>query len=269
MVRALRMRNPIARRAALLAIAAALAVSLAAFTACAEKNNSIVVFAAASLRNALNEIDAVYEAETGQKVTVSYAASSALAKQIEAGAPADIFISADIAWMDYAAAKNLIKPETRGNLVGNDLVLIAPADSTMTAKIAPNFPLSATLGGGRLAMANPDSVPAGKYGKASLMALGVWDSVANKIAPAEDVRAALSFVSRGEAPLGIVYRTDAAAEPKVKILDVFPESSHPPIVYPIAVTAASANPAAVDYLAFLRSPAAVAAFAKQGFSVDK
>ena len=268
MIRALRMSILQTRRAALSMMTAVLAVSLAASAAVAE-GNPIVVFAAASLRNALDEIDAAYEAETGQKVTVSYAASSALAKQIEVGAPADIFISADIAWMDYAAAKNLIKPETRGNLVGNDLVLIAPADSTMTAKIAPNFPLSATLGGGRLAMANPDSVPAGKYGKASLMALGVWDSVANKIAPAEDVRAALSFVSRGEAPLGIVYRTDAAADSNVKILDVFPDSSHPPIVYPIAVTAASANPAAADYLAFLRSPAAAAAFAKQGFSVDK
>lgn len=268
MIRALRMSNPITRRAVLLAIGAALAGSLAVFSAHAE-GDPIVVFAAASLRNALDEIDAAYEAEKGSKVIVSYSASSALAMQIEAGAPADVFVSADVAWMDYLAAKNLIEPETRENLVGNDLVLIAPADSALTVKIAPDFPLSAMLGGGRLAMANPDSVPAGKYGKTSLIALGVWDSVAGRIAPAADVRTALSFVARGEAPLGIVYRTDAAADPKVKILDVFPESSHPPIVYSIAVTAESARPDTAAYLAFLRSPAAAAAFKKQGFGIVK
>ena len=198
-------------------------------------------------------------------MVVSYAASSALAKQIENGAPADIFISADLDWMDYLAQRKLIKPDTRSNFLGNKLVLITAADSKLNLKIEPNFQLAQALGNGRLAMADPASVPAGKYGKAALEALGVWPSVADKIAPAQDVRATLAFVSRGEAPLGIVYQTDAAADKGVKIVDAFPASTHPPIIYPIAVTAASTNPGTAAYIAFLKSPAAKPAFEKQGF----
>src|ERR1700732_5015436 len=231
------------------------------------QTRDLLVFGAASLKNALDDANAQYQHNAGHKIVVSYGASSALAKQIENGAPADIFISADLDWMDYAAEHKLIKPETRFNLLGNKLVLIAPADSRIDLTIAPNFPLAQALGNDRLAMAEPSAVPAGKYGKAALEALGVWPSVASKIAPAQDVRAALLFVSRGEAPLGIVYQTDAAADKSVKIGGAFPESTHPSIIYPIAVTTASTNPGAVDYIGFLKSPAARPAFEKQGFVV--
>ena len=229
------------------------------------QTRDILVFGAASLKNALDEANAQYQRDTGRKVVVSYAASSALAKQIENGAPADIFMSADLDWMDYLAERKLIKPGTRANFLGNKIVLIAAADSKLTLTIAPNFPLAQALGNGRLAMADPASVPAGKYGKAALEALGVWSSVADKIAPAQDVRATLVFVSRGEAPLGIVYQTDAAADKGVKIVGAFPASSHPPIIYPLAVTATSTNPDTAAYIAFLKSTAARPAFEKQGF----
>ena len=195
---------------------------------------------------------------------MSYAASSALAKQIEAGAPADLFISADVEWMDYLQQRRLIKPDTRRNLLRNRLVLIAPADSQVSLNIAPGFPLAIVLGSGRLAMANPDAVPAGKYGKASLEALGVWRAVQSKVASTENVRAALVLVSRGEAPLGIVYRTDAAADPKVRVVGVFPENTHPPIIYPIAVTV-DGKPAAATFLSWLNTPEAHAIFQKHGF----
>jgi molybdate transport system substrate-binding protein len=229
------------------------------------QTRDILVFGAASLKNALDDANALYQRDKGGKVVVSYAASSALAKQIENGAPADIFISADLDWMDYLAQRKLIKPDTRSNFLGNKIVLIAAADSKLTLTIGPNFQLAQALGNGRLAMADPASVPAGKYGKAALEALGVWSSVANRIAPAQDVRATLAFVSRGEAPLGIVYQTDAAADKGVKVVDAFPTATHPPIVYPIAVTAASTNPETVAYITFLKSPAAKPAFEKQGF----
>jgi molybdate transport system substrate-binding protein len=229
------------------------------------QTRAILVFGAASLKNALDEADALYQRDKGGKVVVSYAASSALAKQIENGAPADIFISADLDWMDYLAQRNLIKPDTRSNFLGNKIVLIAAADSKLTLTIGPNFQLAQSLGNGRLAMADPASVPAGKYGKAALEALGVWSSVADKIAPAQDVRVTLAFVSRGEAPLGIVYQTDAAADKGVKIVDAFPASTHPPIIYPIAVTSMSTNPETAAYISFLKSPAAKPAFEKQGF----
>jgi molybdate transport system substrate-binding protein len=229
------------------------------------QTRDLLVFGAASLRNALDEVNTQYQRANSRKVVVSYAASSALAKQIENGAPADIFMSADLDWMDYLAGRRLIKPDTRANFLGNRLVLVAAADSQMTLTIAPNFPLAQALGNGRLAMADPASVPAGKYGKAALEALGVWPSVAGRIAPAQDVRATLAFVSRGEAPLGIVYQTDAAADKGVRIVGTFPPSSHPPIIYPIAVTATSTNPDTAAYLAFLKSPAARPAFEKQGF----
>jgi molybdate transport system substrate-binding protein len=226
--------------------------------------DTFTVFAATSLKDALDENVAAYRAKTGDKVVVSYAASSALAKQIEAGAPADLFVSADLDWMDYLEQRKLLKPGTRQNLVGNRLVLIAPSDSRASVTIAPGFPLARLLGSGRLAMANPDSVPAGKYGKASLEALGVWKDVQSKVAAAENVRAALVLVSRGEAPFGIVYRTDALADPRVKIVGTFAENTHPPIVYPAAVTA-SGKVRAEAFLSWLRQPEARAVFAKHGF----
>jgi molybdate transport system substrate-binding protein len=226
-----------------------------------------LIFAAASLKDALDAVDGAWRNESGGRVVISYGASSALAKQIEQGAPADVFISADEDWMDYLATHRLIKPDTRFDLLGNSLVLIAPKDSTLTAKIAPAFPLAALIGEGHLAMANTDSVPAGKYGKAALTKLGVWDQVSGKIAQAENVRAALLLVSRGEAPLGIVYATDARSDPNVKVLDIFPEDTHPPIIYPVAETVGSTNKDAGAFLAFLKSSAARGVFEAQGFRV--
>jgi len=227
----------------------------------------LIVFAAASLKDALDEANAFYQREKGQDTATSYAASSTLAKQIEAAAPADVFISADLDWMDYLAKRNLIKPETRANLLGNRLVLIAPVASSGKLSIAPNFPLAQALGNGRLAIADPNGVPAGRYGKAALESLGVWSSVADRLAPAENVRATLALVSRGEAPLGIVYQTDANSDKGVQIVGTFPENTHPPIIYPIAVVASSTNPGASGYVAFLKSPAARPIFEKHGFTV--
>jgi len=237
---------------------------LALVAAVPAKAETVTVFSAASLKDALDENVKAYESKAGDRVVVSYAASSALAKQIEAGAPADIFVSADLDWMDYLEQRRLIKSDTRRNLLRNRLVLIAPADSKISVDIAPGFPLARLLGSGRLAMANPDAVPAGKYGKASLEALGVWKDVQPKVASTENVRAALVLVSRGEAPLGIVYRTDAAVDPKVRVVGVFPESTHPPIIYPIAETAV-AKAAAAAFVAWLNRPEARAIFQKYGF----
>lgn len=225
----------------------------------------ITVFAAASMKNALDEIAKTYEAKSGDRVTLSYAASSALAKQIEQGAPVDVFISADLDWMDYLDKRKLIKDGSRFNLLRNRLVLVAPADSTPALKIASRFPLAARLGKERLAMADPNSVPAGKYGKAALESLGVWQDVQSRIASASDVRGALLFVARGEAPLGIVYSTDAAVEPKVRVVDTFPENTHPPIVYPAALIATSRGAAAESFLRSLRDAPARAVFEKYGF----
>ena len=236
-------------------------------TAAPAQDAKLVIFAAASLKDALDEVNAAFQREKGQATTTSYAASSTLAKQIEAAAPADIFISADLDWMDYLAKKNLIKPETRANLLGNRLVLIAPVNSPLKLAIGPNFPLAQALGNGRLGIADPNGVPAGRYAKAALESLGVWSTVADWLAPAENVRATLALVSRGETPLGIVYQTDAASDKEVEIVGTFPQDSHPPIIYPIAVVASSTNPAAVDYLAYLKSPAARGIFEKQGFTV--
>ena len=228
----------------------------------------VTIFAAASLKNALDEINAAWTQETGGKrATVSYAASSALAKQIESGAPADIFASADLDWMDYLAKKGLIQPDTRVNLLGNQLVLVAPKDSTAKVEMGPKLDLAAALGDGRLAMANVDSVPAGKYGKAALQSLGAWDGVKDKLAQAENVRAALQLVARGEAPLGIVYLTDVASDPKLRVVATFPEDSHPPIIYPVAILKSSSNPAAKSFFEFMRGGDAKGAFDKQGFTV--
>ena len=231
------------------------------------QGGDVVVFAAASLKNALDAVNAEWQKETGKKATVSYAASSALAKQIEQGAPAQIFISADLDWMDYVAKRNLIRPDTRSNLLGNRIVLVGPKDKAKAVDIKPGFDLAKILGDGRLAMANIDTVPAGKYGKAALEKLGTWASVSNKIAQAENIRAALLLVSRGEAPAGIVYQTDAAADPAVAIIGRFPENTHPPIIYPIALTADAKNPDAAAFLAYIRSAKAKPLFEKEGFTV--
>src|SRR5262245_18119008 len=228
--------------------------------------DNVVVFAAASLKNALDNINATWKADAGKEVTISYAASSALAKQIEAGAPADIFISADLDWMKYLSDKKLIKADTETKLLGNRIVLIAPKDSKAETTIAPKFDLAGLLGDSRLAMGDVKAVPAGKYGKAALEALGVWPSVEGKTAQAENVRAALKLVSTGEAALGIVYQTDANAEPGVKVIGTFPEDSHPPIVYPVALTAASKNADAAEFVKFLQSAKARDLFEAQGFT---
>jgi molybdate transport system substrate-binding protein len=227
----------------------------------------ITVFAAASLKEALDEQAKTFEASTGNKVVVSYGGSNALAKQIEAGAPADLFISADLDWMDYVATRNLLAPNARFDLLRNTLVLIAPSSSSSTLKIAPNFGLAAALGTEKLAMANPDSVPAGKYGKSALEALGVWASVEKQVARAETVRAALVLVSRGEAPFGIVYKTDALADKGVKVVDTFPPNSHPPIIYPAALVASSKSTAAKPLLDYLRSAPAGSVWEKYGFGL--
>ncbi|WP_112662608.1 molybdate ABC transporter substrate-binding protein [Microvirga flavescens] len=236
----------------------------------AQQGQDVVVFAAASLKNALDDISAAWERETGKKASISYAASNTLAKQIEAGAPADIFFSADLDWMDYLAKKDLIDMKTRSNLLGNRIVLIAPKDSKAELSLQQGVDLAKALGDGRLAMGNVDAVPAGKYGKAALEKLGAWDGVKDKVAQAESVRAALLLVSRGEAPFGIVYQTDAAADPNVKVVAAFPEDSHPPIIYPVAVTKTSKNADAASFLSFLRSGKARPLFEKQGFTfLDK
>ena len=252
-------------RRTILAIAAAIAVA-AKPTAAQAEVRPLLVFAAASLKNALDDIDEAWRRGTGKPTAISYAASSLLAKQIENGAPADLFISADSDWMDYLESRKLIKPQSRSDLLGNSIVLVAPTISTVELTIAPGFALAAALGGGRLAMADPAAVPAGRYGKAALDKLGVWDTVANRIAAAENVRAALLLVARGEAPLGIVYRTDAAVEPGVRIIGTFPPDTHPPIVYPIALTATSDNPDAPALLVYLRGAASRAQFQKAGFA---
>lgn len=228
----------------------------------------VVVFAAASLKNALDDVAARYKEATGKTVAINYAASSALAKQVEQAAPADIFFSADLAWMDYLQERNLIVKDSRRTLLGNEIVLVAPKDSSANVTIASGMDLAALLGkDGRLAMANVESVPAGKYGKAALEKLGAWAGVADHIVQADNVRAALAFVAKGEAPLGIVYQTDANAEPAVKIVGTFPADSHPPILYPVALTAASKNPDAAAFLQFMESDAAKPAYTKQGFVV--
>jgi len=228
----------------------------------------VTVFAAASLTNALQKAADSYKAKTGQSAAISFAASSALARQIEASGGADIFISAGKDWMDYLDSKGLIAHESRRYLLGGHLVLVAPAASYVQVRIAPHFDLKGALGGGRLAIADPDSVPAGKYARAALTALGVWNGVADRLVQAENVRVALAYVARGEAPLGIVYSTDAAAEPKVKIAGTFPDSTHAPIVYPAALTK-DAKPTAQAFLDYLKGPEASAIFTEAGFIVLK
>jgi len=258
------MRLVVCRRSILGAAAAAIVIASLPGQVHAQTKD-ILVFGAASLKNALDDANAQYLRQTNKKVVVSYGASPVLARQIENGAPADVFISADLDWMNYVAERKLIKPDTRFNFLGNKLVLVGGVDSKVTLTIARNFPLAQALGGGRLAMADPASVPAGKYGKAALEALGVWSSVADKVAPAPDVRATLVLVARGEAPLGIVYQTDAAAEKAVKIIGAFPPETHPPIIYPMALIASSTHPDVAAYVTFLKSDAVKPLFERQGF----
>ncbi len=256
-------------RRRLIGLAAALALTVGpAMSTAQAQSKELLIFAAASLKNALDEATAAWVKETGKPAPkISYAASSALAKQLEQGAPADIFMSADLDWMDYAAGKSLIRPDTRVNLLANRIGLIAASDSKVAVTLAPGVDLAMALGDGRLAMGNVDSVPAGKYGKAALEKLGAWDKVKDKVAQADNVRAALLLVSRGEAPLGIVYTTDAAADPKVKVIATFPQDTHPPIIYPVAATKDSTNPDAAAFLTYLRGAGPKAAFEKQGFTV--
>jgi molybdate transport system substrate-binding protein len=229
------------------------------------QEKTITVFAAASMKNALDDVDRAYGAKTGIKVIASYAASSLLAKQIEQGAPADVFVSADTDWMDYAAGKKTIDESTRVNLLGNSIVLIAPRDSKIDhVNIEPGFDLAKLAGDGKIATGDVNSVPAGKYAKAALEKLGSWQAAEPKFAMAESVRAALTLVARGEAVLGIVYSTDAKVEPGVKIVGTFPADSHPPIIYPVAATTTAKGDTS-DYLALLRSSAAKNIFEKYGF----
>jgi molybdate transport system substrate-binding protein len=240
-------------------------VSLApAFGADADGKPVITVFAAASLTNALQDLGDEFTKETSITVKFSFAASSALARQIESGAPADVFFSADTDWMDYLQTHDLIQVKSRRDIVGNRLVLIAPITSTIKLKIEPNFPLATALGDKHLATGDPDSVPVGRYARAALTQLGIWKDVEGRVVRADNVRSALAFVDRGEAPLGIVYETDAQIDKNVRVVDVFPATSHPPIVYPVALTT-KAQPAAAKFVTFLESVAADASFKAYGF----
>lgn len=225
------------------------------------------VFAAASTTNALTEIGEAFAAQGKGKVLPSFASSSALARQIEQGAPADLFVSADERWMSRLVERKAVVPGSRSDLLGNRLVLIAPADGAKAVDLKPGANLAAVLGAGRLAMGDPDHVPAGTYGKKALEALGAWKTVESKVARTDNVRAALALVERGEAPLGVVYATDAAISDKVRIVATFPEDTHPPIVYPVAIVAGRDTPAVRAFLDFLRSAEARSIFARHGFTV--
>lgn len=240
------------------------AVAIAAATGAA-RADQVTVYAAASLKEALDAASKAFEAAAGHRVVVAYAASNALARQIDNGAPADLFISADADWIDHVERKGLAAPGSRRNLLANDLVLVAPAASAVQLKLAPGVNLAAALGGKRLALANPQAVPAGKYAKAALTALGAWAGIEGKVAATDNVRVALALVARGEAPLGVVYRTDAMAERNVRIVDTFPAGSHPPIVYPMVRLRRAATPAAAALAEYLASPQALAIFARFGF----
>lgn len=236
--------------------------------ALAQEARPVVVFAAASLQTALTAIATEWQRETGKRVTFSFAASSALARQLEQGAPADLFASADLDWMDFAEQRRLVRPGTRRTLLGNSLVLIEPtSEPPATLTIALGFPLAAAIGASRLATGNVQSVPVGRYAQAALTALGVWQDVAPRVAGADNVRAALALVARGEARFGIVYATDAKTEPRVRVVGTFPAGSHPPVAYPVAVTTGSTHPDAAAFLAYLSSPAAARIFEAEGFTV--
>lgn len=238
---------------------------LGAGTAQAESRGPLVL-AAASLQESMTDAANAWAARGHPRPVISFAGTSALARQIEAGAPADLFVSADEVWMDYVSSKGLIRNETRRSFLSNRLVLIAPTDSNLRLSIRRGFPIARALGDGRLSMANPDAVPAGKYGKAALTSLGVWSDVQGQVASAENVRAALALVERGAAPLGIVYATDARASSRVRIVATFPASSHPAITYPVASLRSSTHRDAEAFRKFLTSRDGLAIFARRGFS---
>ena len=244
----------------------ALLLSLAVTGVQAAEPPPVTVFAAASLTDALRQVGDEFTKETGVPVKFSFAASSTLARQIESGAPSDVFVSADLDWMDYLEQRNLIRKASRHNLLGNRLALIAPIDSKVVLKIAPHFALRAALGDERWATGDPDSVPVGRYAREALTSLGVWGEVADKLVRAENVRGALMFVERGEVPIGIVYETDAAIDPKVRVIDLFPADSHAAIVYPAALLPAASADAA-RFHAYLQGPQAKAMFTRFGFAV--
>ena len=256
--RARRLRAALAVRAILALGAALLPAGTAMAGMTADGNGAppgqhrptLLVFAAASLTNAVGDIGEAYTARTGVRIVCSFASSSVLARQIEAGARADVFLSADAGWMDYLGRRGLLRPGTRRDLLGNELVLIAPVGSSVRLALAPGADLRAALGPGRLATGDPDSVPVGRYAQAALTSLGLWGELSSRLVRAENVRAALEYVARGEAPLGIVYRTDALSEKRVRVVAVFPARSHPPIVYPVALTvrAAAEAPAFEEFL---------------------
>lgn len=259
-------RAPAVARRALLA---GLLLPLLDGPARAHEPRPVLVFAASSLQTALNAVAAGWEKETGRKVLFSYAASSALARQLEQGAPADLLASADLDWMDWAEQRGLIRPGTRRNLLGNALVLITHRDTALDLRIGPGLDLARAVEGSHLATGNPQAVPVGRYARAALTSLGVWDQVRPRIAGAENARAALALVARGEARLGIVYRTDARSEPRVRVVDTFPAGSHPPIVYPFAITSRSTSPDAASFLAYMSTPAAENLFEAEGFEVSR
>lgn len=227
-----------------------------------------LVLAAASLQEAMNAASDSWAAKGHERPRISFAGSSALARQIEAGAQADIFVSADEEWMDDVEKKGLLRPRTRVSFLRNVLVIVAPRSSTLKLAVRPGFPLAQALGSGRLAIADPNGVPAGIYAKQALTRLGVWNSVAGKLAPAENVRAALALVTRGAAPLGIVYATDVKAEPGVRAVGTFPPATHDPISYPVAVLKASNNPDAEKFRRFLVSGEGKAIFRRFGFGTQ-
>jgi molybdate transport system substrate-binding protein len=245
-------------------LAGAVPLSAAAQAKDSGAQPELLVFAAASLTDVMERIGTAYTHATGQKVRFSFAASSALARQIEAGARADVFASADIEWMDYLQARSLIERKSRRDLLGNRLVLVAPANSSLRLHIEKGFDLVGALAGGRLATGDPDSVPVGRYARSALTALGVWNDVADRLVRAENVRSALAFVSRGEAPLGIVYETDARIDKGVRVVDTFPENAHLPIIYPVAAIA-DRKSGSDRFLEFLRSDTARAACVEFGF----
>ena len=247
-------------------VLAVVLLAIAAVHPALAQDKTVTVFVAASMTNVANDLNGIFTRNTGIKVTPSYAASSALAKQIEQGAPADVFISADIPWMDYVQERKLTRNNTRFDIAGNRLVLIAPKDSKIgEQKIGSGFDLAKLAGDGRIATGDVKSVPVGRYAQASLQKLGSWAAAESKFAMTDNVRAALVLVSRGEAALGIVYETDAAVERGVKIVGRFPPDSHPPIVYPVALTA-KAKPEADAYFKLLRSATAQVILEKYGFT---
>lgn len=246
---------------------AAAGLSLVSGAASRAQAPPLTVFAAASLQDVLGPIGEAFTHAGGEPVRFSFAGSQALARQIDQGAPADVVISADLEWMDWLTERRRIVSATRRDLVSNRLVIIAPAASRTALKVGPGMPLARALGGGRLALADPTAVPAGKYARASLERLGVWAGVETRLAPSDSVRGALAFVARGEAPLGVVYATDALSEPKVRVVGVLPEATHPRIVYPAAVVAGAARPReAAAFVGYLRGPAAQAIFRRAGFT---